>query len=73
MGILQGAVGREAIDVVVLNTAPVSLAGRVLTTRRVIVDTDPYARHRYESRTAREFADFRFREHRLLAGMVTGG
>lgn len=72
-GVLQSASGREAIDVVVLNTAPLSLAGRVLTTRRVIVDTNPHARHRYESLTAREFADFRIREHRLLDRMVPGG
>jgi hypothetical protein len=28
---------------------------------------DPYARHRYESSTARLFQDFRIREHRVLA------
>lgn len=59
--------GTDAIDVVLLNTAPVSLAGRVLGTRRVLVDRDPFARHRYESLTARLFQDFRIREHRVLA------
>jgi hypothetical protein len=59
--------GTDAIDVVLLNTAPVSLAGRVLGTRRVLLDGDPYARHRYESSTARLFQDFRIREHRVLA------
>lgn len=59
--------GTDAIDVVLLNTAPVSLAGRVLGTRRVLFDRDPFARHRYESLTARMFQDFRIREHRMLA------
>jgi len=59
--------GTDAIDVVLLNTAPVSVAGRVLGTRHVLVDRDPFARHRYESSTARLFQDFRIREHRVLA------
>ena len=59
--------GTDAVDVVLLNTAPVAVAGRVLGTRRVLLDRDPFARHRYESATARLFQDFRIREHRLLA------
>ena len=59
--------GTDAVDVVVLNDAPIALAGRVLTTRRVILDRNPFARHRYESLTARMFQDFRLREHRILA------
>ena len=59
--------GTDAIDVVLLNTAPVALAGRVLTGRRVLFHRHPFLRHRYESSTARLFQDFRIREHRLLA------
>jgi predicted nucleotidyltransferase len=58
--------GTDAIDFVLLNTAPLSLAGRILGTRRVIVDRKPFERHLYESRTARMFHDFRIREHRIL-------
>jgi predicted nucleotidyltransferase len=65
--------GTDAIDVVVLNDAPIALAGRVLTSRRVVVDRDPFARHRYESRTARMFQDFRLREHRILAERYAHG
>ena len=65
--------GIDAIDVVVLNTAPVSLAGRVLTTRQVLIDRDPFLRHRYESLTMRMFHDFRIREHRLLARRYARG
>lgn len=35
--------GTDAVDVVLLNTAPVSLAGRVLGSRGVLLDRDPYA------------------------------
>ena len=65
--------GTDAVDVVVLNTAPVALAGRVLTSRRVVVDRVPFSRHRYESRIARLFHDFRIREHRLLAQRYARG
>jgi uncharacterized protein len=56
----------DAVDVVLLNTAPVSLAGRLLGSRQVIVERDPHARHAYESATLRKFHDFRIREHRML-------
>lgn len=59
--------GTDAVDVVLLNTAPLSLAGRVLASRRVIVERNPFARHAYESLTLRKFHDFQIREHRILA------
>lgn len=65
--------GTDAVDVVLLNTAPVSIAGRVLGTRRVLLDRDPYARHLYESSTARLFQDFRVRERRVLAERAAHG
>lgn len=65
--------GTDAVDVVLLNTAPVSLAGRVLGSRAVLLDRQPFARHLYESRTARLFQDFRIREHRLLAQRYAHG
>lgn len=65
--------GTDAIDIVVLNTAPVALAGRVLMSRQVIVDRRPFLRHQYESLTARLFQDFRIRERRLLAERYARG
>jgi hypothetical protein len=55
------------VDLVMLNTAPTALAGRVLAGRRVILDRDPFRRHRFESLALRRFFDFRLFEHRLLA------
>jgi predicted nucleotidyltransferase len=65
--------GTDAVDLVVLNTAPLSLAGRVLGTRRVLIEREPFRRHQYESLTARMFHDFRLREHRLLAARFGRG
>ena len=65
--------GTDAIDIVLLNTAPVVLAGRVLTSRQVVVDRHPFLRHRYESLAARLFQDFRIRQHRLLAERYARG
>jgi hypothetical protein len=66
LGAVTRHLGTDEVDVVVLNTAPIALAGRVLEQRRVILDRRPFVRHRYESLTAREFLDFRHFEHRLL-------
>jgi hypothetical protein len=73
IGALTSHLGTDAIDVVVLNSAPIALAGRVLSQRRVIIDRRPFVRHRYESLTAREFLDFRHFEHRLLARRFARG
>ncbi len=56
----------DEVDLVVLNSAPVSLAGRSLQTRKVLVDKDPFLRHKYESQTLREFFDFAIKEKEIL-------
>lgn len=64
--LVTGHFGTDRVDLVVLNTAPTALLGRVLVDRRVLCDKDPFRRHRFESRALREFHDFRLFEHRLL-------
>ncbi len=58
--------GTDELDLVLLNRAPVSLAGRVLMQRKVLVDKEPFLRHAYESLIIREFLDFREFERRLF-------
>jgi predicted nucleotidyltransferase len=65
--------GTDEVDVIVLNTAPTALAGRILQSRQVICDHNPFLRHRFESRALREFFDFRVFEHRLLTRRYTAG
>lgn len=63
---LAGALGTTELDLVVLNTAPTSLAGRI-GHRRVLVDKDPFRRHAFESLTLRKFFDFHLKEEALLS------
>lgn len=58
--------GTDSVDVVVLNSVPTSLLARILRDRRVLLDREPFRRHRFESLAIRQAADFRIFEHRLL-------
>jgi len=73
IGAVTTHLGTDGVDVVVLNTAPTALAGRILQSRQVIYDRDPFRRHRFESLVLREFFDFRIFEHRLLSRRYAGG
>jgi hypothetical protein len=73
LGRLQQVLRSDAVDLVILNTAPLSLAGRILRQRQVLIDRAPFERHQYESLTSRMFIDFRVREHRLLSAMTAHG
>jgi predicted nucleotidyltransferase len=65
--------GTDEVDLVVLNQAPTALLGRIVQTRRVILDKDPFLRHRFESVTLRTFLDFRLFERRLLDARFARG
>lgn len=67
MGQIMDALGTEEIDLVFLNEAPISLAGRVLEHCRLVLDSDPFARHAYESAVRRMFYDFRIKERQFFA------
>jgi uncharacterized protein len=63
---ISKTLGTDEIDLIVLNTAPVSLTGRILQHRKILVDKDPFLRHRYESRILRNFFDFSLKEKEIL-------
>jgi predicted nucleotidyltransferase len=63
----------DAVDVVVLNRAPTALVGRILQSRRVVTERDPFLRHRFESNASRQFMDFRIFERRLLTTRFARG
>jgi predicted nucleotidyltransferase len=73
MGRLSALLGTDALDLIVLNDAPLALTGRIVESRRVVLDREPAVRHTFESLTARMFNDFRIRERRLLAARYPGG
>lgn len=48
----------DEIDLVILNTAPLSLRMRILKQRKILADNYPFFRHKYESITMRYWFDF---------------
>lgn len=60
--ILAGVFATGEIDLVILNTATISLSGRILQRRQILVDKDPFQRHLYESVMLRQFFDFKIKE-----------
>lgn len=68
IGILSDALNTDEIDLVILNDAPISLVGRILKKKRLIVDKQPFIRHKFESIAVRESMDFRYLEQNILFG-----
>jgi predicted nucleotidyltransferase len=63
---MTSILGTEELDLVILNDAAVSLSGRILLNRKILVDKKPFVRHKYESLTMRKYFDFRVRESQLV-------
>jgi uncharacterized protein len=63
----------DAIDVVVLNTAPTSLVGRILSDKEVVIDRDSYRSHSFESLAPRQYMDFSVKEATILDGRFKPG
>ena len=66
IGVVTRHLGTDEVDLVVLNRAPTALLGRIVQSRRVIAEKDPFLRHRFESLALRQFLDFRIFEQRFL-------
>jgi predicted nucleotidyltransferase len=64
---ITDAIGTSEMDLIILNTAPISLTGRILQRREVLVDKEPFSRHAFESLKLREFFDFKIKEDSLLS------
>ena len=58
--------GTDELDLVVLNNSPISLIGRILKNRRVLIDKNPFLRHRYESINLRKYFDFERKEMDII-------
>jgi predicted nucleotidyltransferase len=70
---ITDALGTAELDLVVLNSASISIAGRILQNKQLLVDKDPFRRHLYESLTLREFFDFRVTEEAFFARRYGSG
>lgn len=60
------------VDVVVLDSAPLELAGRVAMHGRLLFDDDPPTRVRWEAMTRKIFLDERHRAARATEDLVAG-
>jgi len=63
---LTNYLGTNEVDLVVLNKAPISLVGRILLSKRLLIDKEPFLRHRFESLKIREFHDFQYVEREYV-------
>ena len=60
---LTDALRTSELDLIILNIVPLSIAGRILLNKQILVDKDLPIRHSYESLTLRKFFDFRIKEN----------
>jgi len=67
LGRLNDFLHTDEIDLVILNQAPISLAGRIITRKRLLFCRNDFLRHRFESLTLRKFHDFQIYEKKLLS------
>jgi hypothetical protein len=56
----------DEIDLVILNIAHLPLLMNILRNKKVIVDKEPFARHKFESLTMRKYFDFSIKESAQL-------
>jgi predicted nucleotidyltransferase len=64
---LTDALSTNELDLIILNIVPVSIAGRILENKLILVDKDPPIRHIYESLTLRKFFDLRVKENAFFS------
>ena len=62
----------DALDLVILNQAPVTLAINVLKKHIMIIDKNPLIRHRFESLIMRKYFDFSIIEKEILERRFNG-
>jgi hypothetical protein len=73
LGELIDILQTDEIDLVILNSASLPLRMRILENKKVVVDREPFLRHRYESLTMREYFDFSILEGEILSRRFFGG
>ncbi|MGB5157148.1 MAG: nucleotidyltransferase domain-containing protein [Desulfobacterales bacterium] len=73
LGDLTNIFKTDEIDLVILNTAPLSLRMKILKERKILADNTPFFRHSYESMTMRTYLDFSKLEKRILERRFLSG
>ena len=66
IGTLIEILKTDAIDLVILNTAPLTLTARVIQNKEILVDKSPFKRHAFESLVLRQYYDFSLKENNMF-------
>lgn len=73
LGQLMDILNTDEIDLVMLNTADISLVMNIIKSKEIIVDKNPFERHLFESLMMRKYFDFSFKElHQLRRRYLHG-
>lgn len=67
LGKLNELLRTDEVDLVVLNTAPLPLAARIIKNKIILADKMPITRHAFESLIIREYFDFSRKEMNIFA------
>ena len=64
---IANSLGTSELDLIILNTASISITGRILQKKQNLTDKDPLVRHAYESLTLRKYFDFKVKEEKFFS------
>lgn len=68
LGKLNEILKTDEVDLVILNTAPLPLAARIIKNKIILVDKMPFKRHAFESLVIRKYFDFSRKELDIFKG-----
>lgn len=63
----------DELDLVILNTASLPLKARIVRNKKVIMDKEPFVRHKFESLVLREYFDFSVKEMEIFKRRYLNG
>jgi predicted nucleotidyltransferase len=73
LGELIDILKTDNLDLVILNSAPLSLAVKIIQTKIILNDNKPHIRYHFESSTLRSYFDFSKLEKRILENRYLNG
>ena len=66
IGDLMTTLKTDDIDLVILNSAPLTLKARIILNKEMLIDKSPPLRHSFESLVMRQYYDFSIKENNIF-------
>ena len=66
IGDLMTTLKTDDIDLVILNSAPLTLQARIVLNKEMLIDKSPFLRHSFESLVMRQYYDFSIKENNVF-------